>query len=182
MIRTYLARGDRAGEAVIIEGLPTSTYQDNDGRRVELATVYMRTYCHACKKEGFICPSGPRLDSRAENGQEHALSGNINMCGYQPPPIFWAQREMTQTVTGEDIARMSASFAGSKDETPVQDEFNDKFVLLDESGMPAAFRAYAVERETGTIEYGVSDAHGHTHVLVQTQAAERVRIYVESIE
>jgi len=57
-----------------------------------------------------------------------------------------------------------------------------KFVLLDESGIPAAFRIYAVERETGTIEHGVSDAQGHTHVLVQTQTAERVRIYVESIE
>jgi hypothetical protein len=182
MIRTYLAKGDRAGEAVIIEGLPTSIYQGNDGHCVELATVYMQTYCRACKQSGLIAPSGPRLGSRAENGKEHALSGDVNICGCQPPPIFWAQRNMTETITSADIARMNVPFADSRYGSSDRQEFNEKFVLLDESGIPAAFRIYAVERETGTIEHGVSDAQGHTHVLVQTQTAERVRIYVESIE
>ena len=71
---------------------------------------------------------------------------------------------------------------GSQDETPAHDEFDERFVLVDESGIPFAFTAYAVERETGKIEHGVSDAQGHTHVLVQTQSAERVKIYVEAIE
>jgi hypothetical protein len=77
---------------------------------------------------------------------------------------------------------MNVPFADSRYGSSDRQEFNEKFVLLDESGIPAAFRIYAVERETGTIEHGVSDAQGHTHVLVQTQTAERVRIYVESIE
>jgi len=49
MQRYFLAKGDRAGGAVIVEGLPTSTYQGADGVRVELSTVYMKTWCDACK-------------------------------------------------------------------------------------------------------------------------------------
>lgn len=37
MQRYFLAKGDRAGAAVIVEGLPTSTYQGADGVRVELS-------------------------------------------------------------------------------------------------------------------------------------------------
>lgn len=53
MIRTYLCEGDKAGNAVIIEGLDTSTYQDEiTGRDLRMATVNMKTYCHSCKKIG----------------------------------------------------------------------------------------------------------------------------------
>ena len=90
---------------------------------------------------------------------------------------------MTMRPTGEDIARSSMPSGGSQDETPAHDEFDEECSkLVDESGIPFAFTAYAVERETGKIEHGVSDAQGHTHVLVQTQSAERVKIYVEAIE
>jgi len=89
MIRYFLAKGDKAGEAVIIEGLPTSTYEGEDG---------------------FISPSGPRLPDRAENGQQHALSGDINVCDCKPAPVFFAIRNMTETITSEDIARMSGAF------------------------------------------------------------------------
>jgi hypothetical protein len=170
--------GDRAGEAVIVEGLETSTYS-HDGARLKLVTVYMQTYCHACKKTGFICPSGPRLPGTAENGKLWALSGDINICDCKPAPVFWAQRNMTMRLTGEDIAHLSMSSAASLDERSARHEFNEKFVLLDESGVPVAFTAYAVERESGHVEHGVSDADGHTHVLAQTQSAERVKIYVE---
>lgn len=181
MIRTFLCMGDKAADAVIVEGLDNATYS-HDGPRLKLATVYMQTYCHACKKAGFIGPSGPRLSGTAENGKLWALSGDINICDCKPAPVFWAQRNMTMRLTGEDIARSSMPSGGSQDETPAHDEFDERFVLVDESGIPFAFTAYAVERETGKIEHGVSDAQGYTHVLVQTQSAERVKIYVEAIE
>jgi hypothetical protein len=110
-IRTFLAKGDWAGQAEIIEGLSTSTYQEEDGRVVDLATVYMKTYCHACKKAGHISPAGYRLPSIAENGQEFALSGDINICDCNPAPVFHAIRNMTATITSEDIAQMRAAYA-----------------------------------------------------------------------
>jgi hypothetical protein len=181
MIRTYLAEGDRAGEAVIIEGLPGSTYEEADGRRVALATVGMRTYCHACKQTGFICPSEPRLPSRAENGKEHALSGDFNVCACQPSPKFWAQRNMTQTITSEDIARMREVYESSRGEHTLLSTagaYDDRFILRCPDGRALSSTTYALRRENGTFEYGKTDGGGHTHLLASVASAENIDIYL----
>jgi hypothetical protein len=55
MIRTYLCEGDKAGAAVIIEGLDTSTYQDDTtGRHLRMATANNENVLQ-CVQEGRIC-------------------------------------------------------------------------------------------------------------------------------
>lgn len=62
----------------------------------------------------------------------------------------------------------------------VPGQYDDRYVLLGISdGLPLANVAYAIEREDGSIEHGVTDAEGHTHQLKQTLEAEHVRIYLE---
>ncbi|MCP1117697.1 hypothetical protein JOE11_002342 [Robbsia andropogonis] len=111
MRRSFLAKGDRAGSAVIIEGLPTSTYQGPDGVRVQLATVYMQTWCNACKKGGYISPRGPRHAGKAENGQQRALSGDVNACDCDPQPVYQVVRTISETISDDDLARMSPDIA-----------------------------------------------------------------------
>ncbi|MGF7186977.1 hypothetical protein JOE11_000004 [Robbsia andropogonis] len=111
MIRYYLARGDRAGNAVIIEGLDYFTCS-NPPPQVEIATLYMKTYCSSCKQQGFIGPQGPRWPGTAPNGKPFALSGDINVCGCNPPPVFYAERSMSMTFTAEEEAALSGSCAG----------------------------------------------------------------------
>ncbi|AIO75651.1 hypothetical protein [Burkholderia multivorans] len=101
MIRYFLARGDRAGHAVILEGLD-SVSCSNPPPKVHIATLYMKTYCTACKQEGFIAPKGPRRNGTAPNGQQWALSGDINVCGCNPPPVFHAKRGMKMIVRSHD--------------------------------------------------------------------------------
>ncbi|CAH2812350.1 MAG: hypothetical protein CBCREVIR_3097 [Candidatus Burkholderia crenata] len=114
MIRTYLCEGDKAGAAVIIEGLDTSTYQDDiTGRHLRMATANMRTYCSACKKVGFVCLVGLRLSDIAENGQESALSGDINICDCKPAPVFFAQRNMTMFINSEEASVTRRAIAGA---------------------------------------------------------------------
>ncbi|WP_244109413.1 hypothetical protein [Burkholderia anthina] len=60
MIRYFLAKGDRAGEAVVVEGLDTVTCS-TPPPRVHIATLDMKTYCSACKREGYIAPQGAAL-------------------------------------------------------------------------------------------------------------------------
>lgn len=186
-IRTFLAKGDWAGQAEIIEGLSTSTYQEEDGRVVDLATVFMRTYCHSCKKAGHISPAGYRLPSIAENGQEFALSGDINICDCNPAPVFYASRNMTATITSDDIARMRASYAAHQ--SPQHEylrekaattalQFDDRFVLCDAGGQPLLHAAYAIARKSGLFEYGETDGHGRTHLLSSVALAEHVQIYL----
>jgi hypothetical protein len=85
MIRTFLAKGDRAESAVITEGLDSVTCS-NPPPAAHIATLGMKTYCSACKREGYIAPRGPRRPGTGPNGKQWALSGDINMCGCKPAP------------------------------------------------------------------------------------------------
>jgi len=183
MIRYFLARGDRGGSATITEGLPNVTC-NNPPPSVQIATLYMRTYCTACKREGFIAPKGPRRPGTAPNGKQWALSGDINVCGCNPPPVFYAKRGMTMTFTSEEIARMSAPLASAsalqRADTREQIEHDDYYVLIDQaSGRPVANTAYAIKRTGGAVEHGTTDSAGHTHLLTIVAQAEAIEIYLE---
>ncbi|PLZ01428.1 hypothetical protein CY652_16510 [Burkholderia sp. WAC0059] len=52
-----------ACHARIIEGLQTVICL-NLPLRVEIATLYMKTYCTACRREGFVAPKEPRPTTR----------------------------------------------------------------------------------------------------------------------
>ncbi|KHK57170.1 hypothetical protein PI87_07995 [Ralstonia sp. A12] len=112
MIRYFLARGDQGGSATITEGLEYITCS-NPPPTVRIATLYMRTYCTACKREGFIAPNGgPRHSGTGPNGKPWALGGDINVCGCNPPPVFYApKRGMFMRFTSEEIAQMRAPAA-----------------------------------------------------------------------
>nr|WP_242431874.1 hypothetical protein [Burkholderia ambifaria] len=139
MIRYFLAKGDRAGEAVIVEGLDTVTCS-NPPPRVHIATLDMKTYCTACKREGYIAPQGPRWPGTGPNGKQWALSGDMNVCGCNPSPIFYAERGMRMIFTAGETAALNGrksdaavrSFARS---AAVHDE---QFTLLDDSRRPLA--------------------------------------------
>ncbi|WP_321786596.1 hypothetical protein [Burkholderia pyrrocinia] len=108
MIRYFLAKGDRGGSAVITEGLEDVTCSDPPPS-VNIATLYMKTYCAACNQEGFISPEGPRWPGTGSNGQQWALSGDINVCGCNPPPIFYAERNMMMTFVSHDVATLAGA-------------------------------------------------------------------------
>lgn len=112
MIRYFLAKGDRAGSATIIEGLPTVTCS-NPPPRVEIATLDMKTYCTACKREGFIAPKGPRWPGMGPNGKQWALSGDINVCGCNPSPVFYAERGMKMTFKCEPPAAPATDYVNA---------------------------------------------------------------------
>ncbi|WP_235362664.1 PAAR domain-containing protein [Burkholderia sp. A9] len=108
MIRYFLAKGDRGGSAVITEGLADVTCSDPPPS-VNIATLYMKTYCMACKQEGFIAPQGPRWPGTGSNGQPWALSGDINVCGCNPSPTFYAERNMTMTFESHEVAALGGA-------------------------------------------------------------------------
>lgn len=143
MQRYFLAKGDRAGPACIVEGLPTSTCQDADGARVPLATVYMKTWCDACKREGYVSPRGPRHPGSAENGRQFALSGDVNACACSPQPVFQAVRAMCQSIDASAIARLAPAVA--------------RFTLNDE-GRGGSWIAFHVRGEGG-LEGALCMAH-----------------------
>ncbi|MBN3781322.1 hypothetical protein G3O06_27820 [Burkholderia sp. Ac-20345] len=177
MIRYFLAKGDRAGDAVIIEGLGTVTCSDPPPS-VPIATLDMKTYCSACKREGYIAPQGPRRPGTGPNGKQWALSGDINVCGCNPPPIFYAERGMRMifsageaaTLNGRKLDAADHSFARS---VAVHDE---QFTLLDDTRRPLANVRYRIVTGSGQIFTGTTDTAGQTHRIATDDAAS-LKIY-----
>ncbi|MGE1154204.1 PAAR domain-containing protein [Pseudomonas sp. ICMP 460] len=57
--------------------------------------------------------------------------------------------------------------------------FSDKIKLVHEvTGEPMPNHAYCIQRANGSIEHGVSDALGYTHV-VSSHLAESIKLYLE---
>ena len=177
MIRYFLAKGDRAGEAVIVEGLDTVTCS-NPPPRVQIATLDMKTYCPACKREGYIAPQGPRWPGTGPNGKRWALSGDLNVRGCNPPPIFYAERGMRMIFTADEIAILNGhkpgaahlSFASSD---AVHDE---RFTLLDDAHRPLVNVRYRIVTDAGQIFAGTTDAAGQTSRIV-TDASAYLEIF-----
>ncbi|GAA7758992.1 MULTISPECIES: hypothetical protein [Cupriavidus] len=156
MIRYFLARGDRAGSAVIAEGLVDVTCS-NPPPRVNVATLYMRTYCTACKQDGFIAPKGPRWPGTASNGKQWALSGDINVCHCNPPPVFYAKRGMSMSFTAEEAAALVASPRhpnwGSPEAIANTDEnLECYYEIVDaRTGNPVEGMTYKLSSDSGTL-------------------------------
>ena len=179
MIRYFLAKGARAGEAVIVEGLDTVTCS-NPPPTVHIATLDMKTYCSACKREGYIAPQGPRWPGTGPNGKQWALSGDINVGGCNPPPIFYAERGMRMTFTAGEIAALNGRKPGAAhlpfaSSDAVHDE---QFTLLDDAHRPLVNVRYRIVTDTGQIFAGITDAAGQTH-RIATDAAASLKIYTK---
>ncbi|NTX28444.1 hypothetical protein HT746_15105 [Burkholderia pyrrocinia] len=179
MIRYFLAKGDRAKNAVIVEGLDAVTCS-NPPPSVNIATLDMKTYCAACKREGYIAPLGPRWPGTGPNGKQWALSGDINVCGCNPPPIFYAERGMRMTFTAAQVATLNGRKPGAAHlaPTPSDAAHDEQFVLCDTStGRPLARMRYRVRTTSGQVIEGTTDSAGRTQHIT-TANAESLRLYL----
>lgn len=62
---------------------------------------------------------------------------------------------------------------------PMPVYFNDRLQLINqETGKPIANHAYGIQRANGSIEHGVSDDQGFTH-MVSSNLAENLKLFLE---
>ena len=161
---------------MITEGLDSVTCS-NPPPRVNIATLYMKTYCTACKREGYIAPRGPRWPGTATNGKEWALSGDINICGCNPPPIFYAERGMSMSFTSEQVAALLGNGASTSVRQTQTAQYDEQFTLHDANGRVVCDTYYTVCLPSGELLHGVTDSQGHT-TRHQTDGACSLRIYL----
>ena len=167
MIRYFLARGDRAGSAVIIEGLD-SVSCSNPPPRVQIATLGMATYCSACSRKGYIAPKGPRRPGTGPNGMQWALSGDVNICGCNPTPVFYAERGMSMTFTAEEAATLAAPDAPARGQATQDDDehLEHYFELVDATtGAPVEGMAYKLSSDGQCLVDNATLARGRTRAF-----------------
>ncbi len=170
---TYLIKGDKANNGTtIIGGSPGSSYEGNPTAR-EGDPVY----CPVCKRTGIIVCVGPRWPSTDE-GKEEALSGDVCACGCNPPPVFFASRPYTMTMTAEDAAqwhkahaRNSAGFPTS----PVTVRYDEQIRARSGAALVAGY-PYFVEISDGRTFAGRLDESGKLP-RVYTENADEYSVY-----
>lgn len=125
------------------------------------------TYCPACKGQFAIKSDG--------QGAKHAG----RFYSYHGDPTDCGARLISSMVPDNSTSKVTGTSEGLRaQESSPAHLFDDRFVLVnDETGQPAAFTEYAVQRENGNIEHGVTNDRGETHLLSATATPEKIRIY-----
>lgn len=182
MIRTFLARGDPGEDAMIREGLESVTCS-NPPPAAQIATLGMKTYCSACKREGFVSPRGPRWPGTGPNGKQWALSGDINICGCNPPPVFYPARErnMTMHFTREQAAELMGSTGARATANAQTIAYNQRFHITNpRTGQPLRDMPYRIGTDDGDELEGRTDAQGFTECITSDQSiSATLHVYEE---
>jgi uncharacterized Zn-binding protein involved in type VI secretion len=133
--------------------------------------------CPVCKTAGKIICVGPRIPE-TWRGKNVALENDLCNCRCAVSPRLLPRQNLRCQVI-KDSGRALSNPGAAQTPRPGA-AFSDRFVLVDElDGAPLACREYAVVRASGKLEFGTSDADGHTHLLSATGQAESVEIYAQ---
>jgi len=178
---------DSGGSSRVIEGNSSATIKGEDGRSRAQAFLGHKAWCDACKSAGVIVagPGTPGYDMRLfdEAVREHeAVEGDLVACRCERPARIIAVygRRSSINTYAENLS-LSGSPSGNAPNgasAALAVNFGDRYVLLEASGEPLANVAYAVERGSGTFEYGETDHNGQTHLLSAVRAAEHIKVYL----
>jgi uncharacterized Zn-binding protein involved in type VI secretion len=149
-----------AGSACVIDGVPVALEGDT-------------VACPACRSVGRILCVGPRIPE-TWNGRHVALENDLCICRCTPSPRLLA----SQTTRCQVLKDTGHALSHPPEPGPRGGGRGRRLVLLDAaSGAPLAHREYAVARQSGLLEFGMSDAHGQTHLLVSSLASEGQEAY-----
>lgn len=152
------------------------TVSDLNGTPKQIATLYMKTYCAACERDGFVAPTGARNPGSMSNGRPWALDGDINVCKCNPAPVYHAQRSMVETVGGATKQLKSVADA-IRSVAPHKLPHTGRFLLQDGNGNPMPETYYTVRLPSGELKRGVTDADGYTGRYT-TDEPQRLHAYM----
>jgi uncharacterized Zn-binding protein involved in type VI secretion len=136
-------------------------------------------FCPICESQGKIKCIEPRIPE-LWNGKKVALENDLCVCGCPTPPRLIPN----QTLRCQNLSGYSEGGIGEfspKTSTTVESTitwFDEKFILVaEDTGAPLSNVEYAIRRENGNFEYGITDVKGHTHLLAASMKTESIDIY-----
>lgn len=142
-----------------------------------------QVFCNACNSTGLIEKAGGPSRRRGDD-RELALEGDILNCRCSVPPVMlsnsdisWLPRHDDQIEELGQYRDFNQQRAGVSSLTSSQ-VFDEKFILRNSDYQPIDNGAYAIERSSGAIEYGVTNDMGQTHLLSSVAASENINFYL----
>ena len=139
-----------------------------------------------CPKKGHgTCPIVSGDNTLIIDGKPVARHGDKTSCGAML--IASQQNSTADQLTSAATAAVTSGkqelsfedFFSPYDEEYEQDSFNDSFQLIDQiKNEPLVHCEYVIKRQDGSMEKGVTDEHGCTHLLAAEIEAEEVSVYI----
>lgn len=178
MGQPFIVLGDATNHGgKVILGSP---YSDVDGKPI--ARVGDKVTCPQ-KGHGGVTTIVSGDPNCLIDGQPAARHGDKTACG---ATLIASQSLATSggaglgSGAGGSWAAAHAAASSSGLAAAAFNTFDDKFQWVDhDSQQPIANHLYAIEREDGQMEHGVTDGNGFTHLLSSVATAENVKIYLE---
>ncbi|WP_420996268.1 PAAR domain-containing protein [Cupriavidus sp. 30B13] len=178
-MRRALRNGDDTSTKGTLTGTGTSTH---DGRQFAVEGDFAT--CPACGKGGPVFNDcHPRFTLM---GKTILVEGARVHCKCpESPVVLPSQSTFTIQVDIDDGSGRPAvheryASASSGSDQRRDSGYNERYVLKDaETGEPIRNAAYAIQRGSGKIEHGTTDAEGRTHLLAAIASAENVSIFLE---
>jgi uncharacterized protein (DUF2345 family) len=90
------------------------------------------------------------------------LSGDINLCGCNPPPTFHAERNMAMSFTSDEAKALMEGLGATTAKTAGSNIYDQHFRLTDQNiGEPLRNAPYRIVTEDGKGYEGRTDSQGH---------------------
>ncbi len=176
---TITAGARTSAGGIVLEGICAGSI---NGHRIALEGDPVS--CPACKLNGVIRCIDPRLDE-LWNGKKVGLENDLCACGCKPPPTLIANQSMRYQDIGApdsepvDQGTTRSPQPGRSSQAGANGSYDDRYALVDEdTGEPIAHREYAIQRASGTVEHGITDAEGRTHLVSPLDSSEVISIFV----
>lgn len=172
MGKPIIREGDTTSHGgTVLEAFPKfSVYGKN------AAGVGHRGYCPQCKRD-FVIVAGAA--NYTFMGKNVAVEGMLTSCG---AVLIASQGQATVDNTPGATASAGSTFGSAAIAaagTAAELMFNDKYVIKGHDGIPLANTEYALSVDGGEPEHGVTDASGHTHLLISVAEQHHIDIYLE---
>ncbi|NUT61312.1 PAAR domain-containing protein [Herbaspirillum sp. C9C3] len=156
MARAIIRQGDPTSHGGIVqEGFSNFTLFGKP-----MAGVGHRGYCPQCRSVFSIVEGAEQFRYL---GRQVAVEGMMTSCG--------AVLQATQRQVTADEFTATAQAA--------QTRYGDRYLLRDQHGNPIAHAEYALSIAGGAPQFGLTDAHGRTHMTATAAQRWEVDIYLE---
>ncbi|WP_174903464.1 PAAR domain-containing protein [Burkholderia pseudomultivorans] len=176
MERYFIRIGDKTTSGgTVLQGKDSFKHH---GKAVAYAGAQVS--CPACQTVGTI-ENIPPYRTMLLNGKQIALSDDLCICKCSPAPrLLASQSTGFMSLSGSTITKIEPGVErGSSSASTEPPRLNDRFKLYDHAtGNPLVNKEYAILRSNGTVEHGVTDRDGCTHLLSSTTESETVHIYI----
>ncbi|WP_211464016.1 PAAR domain-containing protein [Collimonas silvisoli] len=186
--RRVVKLGDKTSNGGFIKKV-SSQLPDNG---VEVATVSDIGFCPVCNMDAPIIALN-EVSCKMPNGKQIALHDDKLHCHCPVLPTLIAADTTTFFVEdnlphpqewadgAKHIPRQTA--VGNNGEASQGEAFNDFYKILHQkTNEPIANARYALKRPDGSLEYGVTNKDGSTHMLASSMGSEFVEIFFEGDE